>query len=424
MSNELAVATVTAALCESIRPVVQAEVTGSDVSNVRPDEVPKATKPGVNVFLYQVLPNAAYRNADLPTRRTDGSVVQRPCAALDLHYLLTFYGDEKTLLPQRLMGSVVRLLHARPLLTPQLIVNAITSTTYGGYLGGSDLAEQIERVKLTPLSLDLDELSKLWSVFFQTAYRLSMAYQAHLVLIEADEREHPVLPVQTRLAYVRPLHQPEVERIGADDGAPAITSATVLAIEGRNLRGDTTRVRVGGATYRPPADRVTNRHIRLDLAATPEDGTLRAGVQAVQVVHGLLMGDPPREHRHTESNVVPVVVRPAITTGGGGAYNVTASTGTDSSGDPVGNIDVTVAPAVGQHQRALLLLSPFDGAADDPAYTLEADERTGDTTTLSFAFTTLPAGTYLVRVQVDGAQSLLVRETGTEHRYFEPRVTL
>ena len=34
--------------------------------------------------------------------------------------------------------------------------------------------------------MNLEELSKLWSVFFQTPYALSIAYQASVVLIEPD----------------------------------------------------------------------------------------------------------------------------------------------------------------------------------------------------------------------------------------------
>ncbi len=50
--------------------------------------------------------------------------------------------------------------------------------------------------------LNLEELSKLWSVFFQTAYKLSMAYIANLVLIEADaETPRPTLPVRSRNIY-------------------------------------------------------------------------------------------------------------------------------------------------------------------------------------------------------------------------------
>ena len=47
----------------------------------------------MNVYLYRVSPNPAWRNQDLPTRAR-GPIVDRPLTAIDLHYLLTFYGDE------------------------------------------------------------------------------------------------------------------------------------------------------------------------------------------------------------------------------------------------------------------------------------------------------------------------------------------
>jgi hypothetical protein len=92
MSNFLAIATVTAALRQTLNAVAGIDVPGAEVTTMRPDE-PTNTDARVNIYLYQVTPNAAWRNADLPTRRNDGGLVQRPQVALDLHYLLTFYGD-------------------------------------------------------------------------------------------------------------------------------------------------------------------------------------------------------------------------------------------------------------------------------------------------------------------------------------------
>ena len=56
---------------------------------------------GVNLFLYQVTPNGTFRNIDAPTRRSDGTLLQPTRSAYDLHYLLTFYGSEANLEPQR-----------------------------------------------------------------------------------------------------------------------------------------------------------------------------------------------------------------------------------------------------------------------------------------------------------------------------------
>jgi hypothetical protein len=91
MSNFLAIATVTAALHGVLSEAIALdEVGGAEVTTLRPDGNGEGLPdPGVNIFLYQVTPNAAWRNADLPTRRSGGELVQRPQAALDLSYLFT-----------------------------------------------------------------------------------------------------------------------------------------------------------------------------------------------------------------------------------------------------------------------------------------------------------------------------------------------
>src|SRR4051812_49826954 len=127
MSNFRAIATVTATLQRSLQNAIQADVPGATVTAVRPAEAPSNELPttGVNVFLYRVTSNPHWRNVDLPTRRADGDVAQRPVAALDLHYLLSFYGAEATLEPQRLLGSTVAFMHSEPLLTPARILATI-----------------------------------------------------------------------------------------------------------------------------------------------------------------------------------------------------------------------------------------------------------------------------------------------------------
>src|SRR5215813_4304466 len=96
VSNFLAIATVTEVLKQMLDVAMSKAIAGASATAVRPVAgAPGAAaglpNPGVNVFLYQVTPNAAWRNMDLPNRRGDGSLSSRPRAALDLHYLLTFY---------------------------------------------------------------------------------------------------------------------------------------------------------------------------------------------------------------------------------------------------------------------------------------------------------------------------------------------
>jgi hypothetical protein len=161
MSNYLAIATVTAGLYQILLGPVRAAV-GSSATIVfgRPHaaDTDKDTNPRLNIYLYQVTPNAFFRNADLPTRRADGTLVKQPMIALDLHYLFTFHGKEEQFEPQLMLGMVASTLQAEPILSPSTIRSALSSFSV---LNTSDLANQVEWVRFTPTALSLEEFSKL-----------------------------------------------------------------------------------------------------------------------------------------------------------------------------------------------------------------------------------------------------------------------
>lgn len=434
MSNFLAIATATTALSQFLQGAANEAVPGATVTTVRPESKDSGVPdPAINVYLYQVVPNPAWRNADLPARRGDGTMIQVPQAALDLHYLLTFYGNEAELEPQRLLGSATSVLHAQPILTRKMIRAALSTVTAGHgdhYLVNSDLAEQIETVKFMPLPLDLEELSKLWTVFFQTPYALSVTYRGSVVLIEARETPQRALPVRMPLLYGTTLRQPIIERVLPGDGPDQpIVADTTLLIRGHRLRGnmapgaDATQLRIGEVEVTPDPRDVSNREILLELSSPPfSAGKLRSGVTAVQVVHPMLLGDPPLLHRGVESNVAAFVLRPTIT--------ATDTTGTTK-------LSVTFDPAVGRNQRVALLLNEFDPPDDRAAraYRFEApadngieDDHVDATASIPFALTGVAPDDYLVRVQVDGAESPLTvdgdPDSPTFNQYVDPKVTI
>src|SRR5271170_3260799 len=234
MSNYLAIATVTGALYQILIGPVQTAVSGATVGFRRPDRTSgQEGTPHVNAYLYQVTPNAAFRNVHLPTRRADGTLVKQPVAALDLHYLFTFHGSDDQLEPQLMLGAVAGTLEAQPLLSPQNIQSA---TTNFSFLNTSDLANQVERIRFTPTALSLEEFSKLWSAFFQVEYSLSAAYQASVVLIQSDDTPQEALPVQARNLYVTTFRQPTITQVISQAGAtlPILPSST-LVIQGTQL---------------------------------------------------------------------------------------------------------------------------------------------------------------------------------------------
>ncbi len=388
MSNYLAIATVTAALRQVLLLPVKDAVGGSDIGFNRPDAT-SSTTPLVNIYLYQITPNVAYRNADVPTRRSDGSLAQRPQAAFDLHYLLTFHGDDTKLEPQRLLGAVATTLHAQPLLSTDNINNAVTSF---GFLAGSGLDTQIERIRFTPTGLSLEEFSKLWSVFFQVEYSLSAAYQASVVLMESTDTPVPAPPVLARNLYVAPLNTPSISQVVSQDGKP-VTSASTLLVQGTHLRSANTLLLIEDQQFTPAS--ISDTQLSL-----PIPGTIHAGVKGVQVLQPMDMGTPATAHRGFESNIAPFVLCPTVSA----ATAAAAATGTD--------VTVHLTPNIGVGQRAVLLL---DNVSVTPrqSYASPAVVSSVDADSIVINITNVPTGTYLVRVQVDGAESLLTLNSAT-----------
>lgn len=197
MSNHLAIATVTATLQDLLQEAASGAVSGATVTTQRPEAASNGAQndPKINIYLYQVMLNAAWRNSDIVIRQADPTALQnrgkdkveyRPLVPLNLHYLISFYGAESELQPQRLLGGAVGAMQLNARLPLPRVQAAINSR---GYLATSDLDHQLERiehVQLTPIKLDLEEMSKIWSVFFQVPYALSIAYEAAVVLIESN----------------------------------------------------------------------------------------------------------------------------------------------------------------------------------------------------------------------------------------------
>jgi len=370
MSNNLAIATVTAGFAELLLPALRRAITDARVTTRRPDTPTGLTPEArVNLYLYNVVPNTAWRNADLPLRRADGGLAQRAQAGLDLHYLLTFYGDESQLQPQRLLAAAIGALELRPMLSRDLIRtlvrNAQDPTDTYNFLVGSNLADQIEVVRFAPLSLNLEELSKLWSVFFQTSYSLSVAYQASVVLVEPDEgTPQPALPVRDYNVYAVPFRRALIEQVAAAEGAgrPIVRSSRLL-IRGTQLRGDITRVSITRLEVTPRPEDITDRQIALALPVLRADA-LRAGVQVLQVLHYLPMGTPPVEHRGFASDAAAFVLHPTIT-------------GLEFSAP---NLTVLTDPIAATGQRTVLLLNELNPAPGTRphSYSLDPASTAGD----------------------------------------------
>ncbi|GAB7186580.1 hypothetical protein ATKI12_6411 [Kitasatospora sp. Ki12] len=405
MSNHLAIATVSEALRLLVSRALSPDIPFAvEVSTRKPPTEPP-TDPTITVFLYQVTPNASLRNRDAPTRATDGTLLTRPAAALDLHYLISCYGEETQLVGQRLLGCVVRALTEQPLLSRQLIEEAATQP----YLVGTDLAASPQRVRFTPTPMDVDEMSKLWMTLFQTPYALSVAYQATAVFVEGKADPVAGKPVLRRSVRAVPSRGPVVERVlsrpAGSQGAPAegpVTKDRELVVDGSGLRADLVVAQLG--ERRVTVDPGGVRDDRL-VVAVPED--LPPGVFRVQVLHGLALdGRPAAEHLAVESNVQTFARQPRIV----------APIGTADRGDgPAGvsaRLDVRLDLPLRDDQQVLLLLDELHPPAGRPAASHQFRApapplpRT-DPFEVRVPVVGVRPTAYLARIQVDGVPSEL-----------------
>jgi len=454
VSNALAIASVTAVLKDLLNEgVINHQLSGVvgevTVSALPPDRVlvngqPETSR--INLFLYQVTPNPGWRNAALPSRDADGGRVSNPPLGLDLHYLVTTYGASE-FHAEILLGYALQLLHETPVLTRDAIHRTLApaSPVTGSILpppldtlAASELGDQVEQIRLTPVTMSVEEISKLWSAI-QSHYRPTAAYQASVVLIESRRPTRPALPVadDRRHIYVVPSRFPAIEEVVSSAGPRApIAVGTTLEIRGRDLKGDFTLVDLDGFEFAPPEATVTPGRISLPLTSPLPTG-LYAGVKGVRVLQRIRMGDPEADHRGVESNVAAFVLRPTVTNGPvippADVLGLVATTET-INGVPTpmraGTLRLAFDPRVGRDQRVTLLLNEFNAAPGSPphAYTFAAPAGNGlpdgvpDTPTVDVAFAHVVAGTYLVRAQVDGAESVLAQDGSG--LFATPRVAL
>jgi hypothetical protein len=398
MSNALAVAAVTTTL----RSLLTNALSGVVSVTAKPlDEARQTAIDQVNLFLYQVSPNAALRNTPMPGQTKPGESGQPPLA-LTLYYLVTAYGqNNEDGAAHRLLGQVMGALHDHPLLHPDEIRNATLAS-----LPDSDLHAQVERVRITPHTISLEDISKLWATF-QTQFRISAAYQVSVVLIESTRPARTPLPALGRGAQddAGVATQPDVTNpfptlLSAETPDPQFGAllGQTLTLRGQNLAGAPAAVRLTHQVLdleRVLTTLITHTDDEVSVAVPNQPADFPAGfwTAAVEVTR-------PGETFSRTTNRQGFVLAPEAT-------NLPASFPRNVQG--LATVTINCRPEVRPTQRAALLL----GSREIPA-----EAHPAQTATLTFRVTNpTPAASpapveHFARLRVDGVDSILVDRTG------------
>jgi hypothetical protein len=396
MSNPLALAAVTLTLQSILNGVIaDPDLTDTTVTILPPDKARGNNNANqLNLFLYQVLPNAAWRNLNIPTQVAPGETAN-PALALTLHYVLTAFGrDNDTTLPfgHHLLGRAMSILYDHAVLGPDEIRGATASS-----LPASDLDKQVERVRITLLPMSLEEIAKLWSGLV-TQYRLSVGYEVSVALIDSTLPKKTPLPVLMRGpgdkgvasqgSLIPPF--PAIDTIEFPNQQTAARLGDTLVLTGNHLDGTSIGVAFNHPLLTapievPPQAGGTATTVRVAIPNSPANWP--AGFWTVRV-----LVQRPGETFRRATNQLSMAFAPAI------------SIAPTSAAGPSITYTVTCRPDVRPVQRAALLLGDQE---------IEAQAHTAQTATLTFDGQNLSAGDYFVRLRVDGVDSLLVNRAVT-----------
>ena len=423
MSSPLAIAAVTAALKDLLNDGLLnhdlSSIGSFSVTATPPDRVTTGqNEPNqLNLFLYQITPNLGWRNMDLPSRDGNGAQLANAPLAIDLHYLLTAYGSQD-LNAEVLLGYAMQLLHETPVLTraqlrtvlgaPSPVDGSILPSPFGS-LSALDLADQVELIKISPVFLTSEELSKMWTAM-QARYRPTMAYMVSVVLIQATGAVRAAPPVLQRgkddagaLAVASPSPTLAAVRSAASDLLPAIRLGDDVVLTGAQFKGaGALKLRFenpkeGVATVVSPKAIQSDTQMTAHVPSIADDPNAMnewaIGLYSVS----LLVSKPSTPNWST--NAVPVALSPLIT----------VSPSSVSSGAA---LTVTCTPRLLPDQEPHTQLI-FGTQTVLPA-TINSPADPTQPTTLTFTVPSVPAGKYLIRLRVEGVDSLPITIQGSK----------
>ncbi len=431
MSSPLAIGAVSAVLRNLLDNGIVEQValgTTINVTATAPDlirlDAPE-DPPQLNIFLYQVAVNAGLRNNSLPSRSPTGERLTNPPLALDLYYLITAYG-KADFQAEILLGYAMHLLHQRPMLDRPAIRRALNPSpldvsmlppTFQA-LAASDLADQVETIRITPAMLALEELSKLWAAI-QTHYRPSAAYQVSVVLIEAQRPARNPLPVLSRGPVDTTTQRdrgvivnPDMLPPGPTLSAAAPPAKQTVARLGEPVTVSGVRLIGTGATALL-THRLATTPIELpvtpNVAGTEFTLTLpNAATDQSRFMPGLwqlsVRITPPGDPVSRETNGIALPIAPDPVVAADAALGLPAATAVRGGAPPQVTVTLHSRPQVQPGQRVSLALDSI---------TAEAEPRVAASDPLVFVFpNTVPPGNRWLRLRVDGVDNPLVKRSG------------
>jgi hypothetical protein len=409
LGNFLAFASVTATI-SYILEEVNRDIPGIRITT-KPLDAIDVQNPvnGLNIFLYLVSPTSSVDAVDTLVIDKAGRPTNNPSLSLDLHYIITATSSEnEDLVAQKILASALRVLNNHPVLGRDLIRKTVRNKEG---LEFSDLADQIDDVRLTLNPLSIKDLTEIWSKFPNANFRSSIAYTAQVVILESKiVEEPPGIIASIDQNYIVQLKSPSIDRI--DPQVLEYAPDARMAIIGNNLKGPAVSVEFGGnfsSMQVRPAD-ISDMRVMVGLPADIEPGLLK-----VRINHRLRHVNEEEEEQIIgkrsilQSNSSPFVLAPRI---------LAPRQGKVARGN---YLEVEFEPPVSKEKAVIIYLgdSPFPASPTTSSKSM-VDSKVGR---VKFRVPEdTPPGIYLLRVAVDGATSLLTTDENPRSASFRKSI--
>lgn len=361
----------------------------------------------LNLYLYHIREDAALKNQEIPGQGYPGAYGHPPLS-LELYYLMTAFAATETVPTadedaQQILGDAMRVLHDFAIVTEPLAITRAAAGIIGDAILDPDLMGEFEHVKITLQPMNLDDYSKIWTALPEANFRRSVAYEVSAVQIESQRARRyprlvgepapnvvgppPVTPSTGPMIYVEPFRHPQIHEVllrragdppDTERSIPYARIGDTLILRGRNFTS-AARVRLGNVEVA-----ITPlRDDRIEVVI-PDDPELQPGPQTVRVAQEVMMGEPPTAHIGFQSNQGVFMLLPYVTSAD------IPTTGTMRiQGTRIFDEDLECLTLVGNE------------VVSSASYT------TSNATEIQFNRPSgLASGSYLVRVRVNGAESL------------------
>jgi len=177
-------------LIELLRENMKDLINPDSIMLISPGDIEGSDTVRLSLFLYQVTENAHMKNQEMMNIGSIG--LKNPPLTLDLYYMLTSHPStgiqdktERTKEEHSVLGKAMQVLNDNSLLK-------------GSVLRGS-LAENNEELRMTLTTLNLDDMTKIWTTFQDKLFRPSLCYLVTPVKIDSSREKQVKRVVERKL---------------------------------------------------------------------------------------------------------------------------------------------------------------------------------------------------------------------------------